>query len=381
MAGKCILRVNGAEYRVNPGDTLVDAGFAARVLIPHDCCAGQCDTCRVRVVAGAIDDQGTAEGDTVLACQARIAGDAEIVFEEVPIPSKRHGAVAAIHPLSPDILEVVVRLNSRFTYRPGQYVKVAFAGYPARDYSPTAYLDGRLEEGELVFHIKAYPNGIVSGALGRNIGLGHRVTVQGPYGHAFHRPGDTRLVLIASGTGFAPIWSIARAARLSEPHRPMVVVAGTRDPQNLYMAEAVAWLKEHDVGDIVLAASGAPAEGVSKGRPTDFLPELRPSDTVYVAGAPAMVEAVKDRAAQAGAACFADPFTFNATGASMFDRLRRLMQTPAREAAASPLSAPAAAPHRPLPPAATRNLRAVERAAPGEARRRESLWSRLLARS
>src|SRR3954463_11782477 len=96
---------------------------------------------------------------TMLGCQATIHGDAEILFDEVPIPSKRQGAVASIAPLSPEIVEVVVRLNSPFTYRPGQYVKTTFAGFPSRDYSPTAFLDGGFEERKLVLHIKRYDNG------------------------------------------------------------------------------------------------------------------------------------------------------------------------------------------------------------------------------
>src|SRR5215208_2497178 len=154
MGDKCTLTVNGKQLRVSLGDTLVDAGLAARMLIPHDCCSGQCDTCLVRVVSGDVDPQGSDDGDLVHACQATIEGDAEILFDEVPIPAKRQGTLAAMRWLSHEVAEVVVRLNSPFTYLPGQYVKAAFAGFPSRDYSPTAYLAGGLDDTELVFHIK-----------------------------------------------------------------------------------------------------------------------------------------------------------------------------------------------------------------------------------
>src|SRR5215208_6474615 len=83
MGDKCTLTVNGKQLRVSLGDTLVDAGLAARMLIPHDCCSGQCDTCLVRVVSGDVDPQGSHDGDLVRACQATIEGDAEILFDEV----------------------------------------------------------------------------------------------------------------------------------------------------------------------------------------------------------------------------------------------------------------------------------------------------------
>jgi ferredoxin-NAD(P)+ reductase (naphthalene dioxygenase ferredoxin-specific) len=276
----------------------------------------------------------------------------------------------------------VVRLNSPFTYRPGQYVKTTFAGFPSRDYSPTAFLDGGFDERELVFHIKRYENGAVSAALGNRIGIGHRVTINGPYGHAFHRPGRTRLVLVSTGTGWAPIWSVARAARLAEPEREIVVVAAARDPRNLYMGPALDWLAVNGVREIVRTCTSAGVgEGIHFGRPTEFLQTLTREDTVYAAGAPAMVEAVKHIAALAGAECYADPFTINEQGASVLDRVRQFMQAPAGRQA-NPLSPrPADARAVPLPAGSARQARAVERAAPGETRRRETLWSRLLAKS
>ncbi|HEX8665673.1 MAG TPA: FAD-binding oxidoreductase [Beijerinckiaceae bacterium] len=377
------LTVNGKALRASPGETLVNAGLAARILIPHDCCSGQCDTCLVRVVSGEIDDQGTADGGLVRACMATVEGDAEILFDEVPVPAKRQGTLAAIRPLSHEIAEVVVRLNSPFTYLPGQYVKAAFAGFPSRDYSPTAYLDGGLDETELVFHIKRYEGGVVSSALGNRIRVGHKVTINGPYGHAFFREEHSRLVLVASGTGWAPIWSVARAARLAQPEREMVVVAAARDPLNLYMGPAIDWLSANGVKDIVLTATGGEAEGIKFGRPTEYLPELTSADTVYAAGAPGMVDAVKVLARRAGADCYADPFTVSTQSLSVFDRLRQMMRAPSGEPAANPLSPrPAgAAPALASLAVAPSRAAALDRAAPGETRRRATLFSRILARS
>jgi len=77
------LLINGRRIKASPGDTLLDAGLANRIVIPHDCCTGQCSTCRVRVYDGDVDDEGTREGDTVLACQATVSGNAVIEFDEV----------------------------------------------------------------------------------------------------------------------------------------------------------------------------------------------------------------------------------------------------------------------------------------------------------
>jgi NAD(P)H-flavin reductase/ferredoxin len=304
------LLINGRKIKANPGDTLLDAGLANRIVIPHDCCTGQCSTCRVRVYDGEVDDEGTREGDTVLACQATVSGNAVIEFEEVPLAAKRSGTVTAVGKISPDIWEIVVTLTKPLTHLPGQYVKVSFAGYPSRDYSPTFRVDGTCELNELVFHVRACADGTVSSEFGRRIALGHRVRVRGPFGSAFFRKGEGRIVLVATGTGWAPIWSVARAARYHQPDREMIVVVGARDPANLYMQPSLDWLRQTGVKDIALTCTGGRADGAIRfGRPTVHLPRLGENDTVYVSGAPEMVAAVEFLAGIGGAACHADPFT------------------------------------------------------------------------
>src|SRR5262245_25315658 len=136
------LVINGKTVKANHGETLVDAGLSGWVAIPHDCSSGQCETCRVTVISGEVDDRGTADKRTVLACQAKVIGNAVIAFDDVPVVSKRSGTVTGMTTLAPDIVEVVVTLSGPFEIRPGQYLSVKFAGFPARDLSPTVRADG-----------------------------------------------------------------------------------------------------------------------------------------------------------------------------------------------------------------------------------------------
>jgi 3-phenylpropionate/trans-cinnamate dioxygenase ferredoxin reductase subunit len=367
MRDKCTLTVNGKRLTASIGDTLVDAALRGGVVIPHECCGGQCNTCLVTLHDGEIDDNGTRVRNTVLGCQATVAGDAVVSFDEVPLPAVRHGTVASIEALSPDILQVVVQLNSPFNYFPGQYTKLKFRGFPARDYSPAPALDGNLDPTQLVYCIKRYPTGQVSSSLGSLIGEGHKVRVDGPYGSAFLRNGKERLVLVSSGTGWAPIWAIARAARLAQPARDMVIVAGARDPADLIMQPSFQWLRAHGVDDITLTASGFHEEsGIRHGRPTAWLPTLHADDCIHVAGAPAMVESVMDMAEAAGAICHADPFIVSSERLSPFERLARLMQPHRETGRFNPLSP------RPQDLTAYGTLHAVrqriDRAQPGEDR-------------
>jgi ferredoxin-NAD(P)+ reductase (naphthalene dioxygenase ferredoxin-specific) len=327
MAVLVSLVINGKPIKVARGDVLLDAAMRAGIDIPHDCSTGQCETCRVRVYDGVIDARGTQRADSVLACQARISGDVIIEFDAVPPPLKVSGRVAAICTLSPDIVEVTVSLARDFLFLPGQYVKCTFAGYPPRDYSPTLRNDGTGERNELVFQIRRLAGGVVSAQLGSRIDVGHKVSLHGPFGNAYHRPGTGRIVLVAAGTGWAPIWAIARASRYREPSREMIVITGARDPRNLYMSAALAWLAATGAGRVMATASGGTAEGVLIGRPTDHLPPLQPSDTIYVAGSPEMVAAVAQLSTDAGATCHADPFFPAATILTFKERFLRLFST------------------------------------------------------
>lgn len=321
MAKRASLVVNGKAVKAVRGDSLLEAAMGAGILIPHDCCSGQCDTCRVRVYVGEVDAQGTQRGDTVLACQARVAGNAVLEFDAVPEVSKLAARVTSIRQLSPDIIETTLLLARAFDYLPGQYVKCTFSGYPSRDYSPTLRTDGTGERNELILQIRRQADGAISSHLGTRIGVGHKVTVHGPFGSAFHRVGAGRIILVAAGTGWAPIWAIARAARYREPSRAMIVIAGARDPRNLYMSESLAWLKQTGVAQIIATSSGDKAAGVLRGRPTDHLPELQPDDTVYVAGAPEMVRAVQALCEEAGVTCYADAFVASSRKRSIKDKV------------------------------------------------------------
>ncbi len=328
MASSCKLIVNGHAIKANVGETLVDAALGGWTVIPHDCCSGQCETCRVTVVGGSVDDQGTGDGRTVLACTATIEGDAEIEFEEVPTVTRRAGVITEISNLAPDVVEVVVALVEPIVYRPGQYFNVKFSGFPDRDFSQTVRWDGSCEPNELVFHIRRYQRGLVSTQIGATIRVGHRVHVRGPFGQAFLREGTGPLVLVSGGTGWAPIWSIASFARRTQAHRDLIVIAGARNPASIYMARSLERLVDDGVREIITTTEIGSSRPLLPGVPTNYLPSLGLEDTVYVAGPPGLVDAVKTKARQGRARCYADPFLPGAQKLSMADRLTQMLRAP-----------------------------------------------------
>jgi 3-phenylpropionate/trans-cinnamate dioxygenase ferredoxin reductase subunit len=117
-------------------------------------------------------------------------------------------------------------------------------------------------------------------------------------------------VLVASGTGFAPMWSVAVAAIMEQPQREMVFIVQARSIRSLYMHAALCRLALFPNVRLIPMVSEPQqiSHAIQSGRPTDHLPKLSPDDVVYTAGAPAMTDAVARIAKAAGARCYTDPF-------------------------------------------------------------------------
>ncbi len=311
MAKVCSLEVNGNTVSAHRGDLLLDAALLHGIDIPHDCRSGHCGTCRVRVLNGRVFGGQTEDPESVYACQCRIVSDLRVAVERVPDIDTASGVVTEVTRLAPDVWEVGIEALKPIRYIPGQYYAVQFRGFPARCFSPTAPLAWPADEALMRFHIRMVRNGRVSSALGKRIRAGHRVKLEGPFGSAYLRAFPSRrLVLVASGTGFAPIWSVAEAAIRSQPRREIVLIVAARTIRSLYMVPALCRLAQFPNVAIVPVVSmhQSVSGAVRVGKPTDHLPALTQNDVVFAAGAPEMVKAVARIAGAAGAKCYSDPF-------------------------------------------------------------------------
>jgi len=311
MKSTCEVTLNKKPFPARRGDILLDAALSNGVDLPYDCRSGICGACRVRLVKGRVFGGQEAGDEMINACKARIVSDIEIETERVPDQISISARVAAIVRLSADIVGVDLELPKPFRYLPGQFCKLQFQGFPARNYSPTYPLEGPPNKLLMHFHIRKFPNGLVSSELGRTIGVGHSVRLTGPFGTAFLRPNQSgSIVLASSGTGFAPMWSVAVAAIMERPKRELIFVVAARKLQSLYMHAALCRLALFPNVTIIPIVSEpqSVSPAVRSGCPTDHLPILSPNDIVYASGAPAMTAQVARIARAAGAKCFADPF-------------------------------------------------------------------------
>jgi NAD(P)H-flavin reductase/ferredoxin len=331
------ITINGESFSARRGELLLDAALNNGVELPYDCRAGHCGSCVVRLVAGQMRGGEGSEPGTVHACQCRIVGDAEIEKAQSSGVRTVEGVVSSLRPLSSEVMEVGIRTERALPYHAGQYAQLCFSGYPSRPFSITHPLRGNPDGRSIWFHIRKMEGGRVTPLIGRYIKAGHRVKVSGPYGSAHFRPNqDSRLILIGTSTGFAPIWSIAIAALRENPQRRIMVIAGGKTVESLYMGPALGRLARFPNVRVVPCCSTPQAVSrlIRPGRPTDHMPRLHPTDVLYVCGAPQMVDSVKSIAARAGAVCYADPFLPTAE-----DRIEESVLTRAMRWLAAPTAA------------------------------------------
>lgn len=307
------ITINGTRLMARHGELLLDAALSNGIDLPHDCRAGHCGTCCVRLVSGKVQGGEGSQPGIVHACQCRIVSDAVIEGGQPSGARTVEGVLSSLLPLSPEVMEVGIRTDRALPYHAGQYAQVQFRGYPSRPFSMTHPLRTHPSSRTACvwFHVRRMKDGSVTSSLGRRIEPGHRVSLTGPYGSAyFRRNSDSRLILVATSTGFAPIWSIAVAALRENPQRRVMIIAGGRSIGSLYMGPALARLSRFPNAQVVPVCSTPQtvSNAVMLGRPTEYLPPLLPTDVVYACGAPGMVESVKSIAADIGALCYADPF-------------------------------------------------------------------------
>ncbi|HEX5959174.1 MAG TPA: 2Fe-2S iron-sulfur cluster binding domain-containing protein [Hyphomicrobiaceae bacterium] len=302
---------NDARFSVRSGELLLDAALASGIELPHDCRAGRCGTCLMRLRKGRTFGGESRQQGMIYACQARVFSDLTLEYDVLPPVERVDARVSRIANLTHDVVEMTIAPAKRLRILPGQYCRFTFKGFPTRAFSPTAPLDRPGAGRSFRLNIKRVRDGRVSPNIGRLIKVGHPLKVEGPFGSAFLRPGKAgRLVLVAGGTGFAPMWAVADAALRENYSRPIVLIAGVRNLKSFYMWPALQRVAQlPNVSVIATGEEEDPAyPAVRKGRPNDHLPELTQDDIVYAAGAPRMVDSIAKAAEAARAAFYCDPF-------------------------------------------------------------------------
>jgi ferredoxin-NADP reductase len=120
---------------------------------------------------------------------------------------------------------------------PGQHYVVRLTaedGYSAsRSYSVASPPEDR---GVVELTVDRLPDGEVSPYLTEDLLVGDEVELRGPIGGYFVWRGESPLLLVAGGSGIAPVMAMLRSRRLSRPDVPVRLLFSVRSPQELIFA-------------------------------------------------------------------------------------------------------------------------------------------------
>ena len=313
MSFQITVQPSGHQFSCEEDETVLAAAMRAGVGLPYGCKNGACSSCKGKVVSGsvshkahqrrALSEEEEASGVSLFCCavphsdlvlQAReVVGSSEFPIKKMPT------RVNALERLAPDVMVLTLQLpaNETFQYKAGQYLEFLLRDGKRRAYSIATAPEG----GALTLHIRHMPGGLFTDQVFSTMKERDILRFEGPLGTFFVRDdSDKPMVLLASGTGFAPIKAIVEHQRASGSKRRMTLYWGGRRPQDLYMdALCRQWAQEDPNFQYVPVVSDAQPEENWSGRSgfvhqavMDDLPDMS-GYQVYACGAPIVVESAK----------------------------------------------------------------------------------------
>lgn len=328
MNCRIVIAETGEAFETRAGETVLEAGLREGIALKHECTFGGCGTCRVKLLEGQVryDElpmaltPEEAEAGFALLCQAHACGD--LVVSTGPassvIPAQRCGAVVReASALTQDIVHLHLEVEADgFAYAPGQYMNVLMPDGAHRSFSMASTPRGNLVD----FHVRRIPGGRFTDGTLRSLARGDRLDVEIPLGEFRYHAEDYReLLMVATGTGLAPIKAILESLLGDDDCPPVALYWGMRTENDLYLADEIrGWAERLYEFRFVPVLSRASASwsgrrGHVQDAVTQDFTDLS-AHSIYMCGSPLMIADAKRRFLALGASMdhlYSDGFSFH----------------------------------------------------------------------
>ena len=324
MSFNITIQPSGRTFIAQADEALLAAAIRQGIGLPYGCKDGACGSCKCKKIEGTIT-QGThqlkalsleeAAQGFILTCCAVAHSDVVLesrqVTDESAFPIKKMPVrVNSLARASHDVMNVRLQLPAAdvFKYHAGQYVEFLLRDGDRRAYSMGNAPHTQAEHPGVELHIRHMPGGKFTDHVFGPMKEKDILRIEGPFGSFYLREdSDKPMVMLASGTGFAPIKAIIEHLQFKGITRPAVLYWGGRRPADLYMNEWVqSKVAEMPNLSYVPVVSDALPEDAWTGR-TGFvhhavlqdIPDLS-GHQVYACGAPIVVDSAQAAYSAAG---------------------------------------------------------------------------------
>lgn len=331
---------NGLEFEVETGESILDAALRQGVRLAYGCRNGTCGTCRGKLVSGTVEYAGgvipaaltaeTVAAGAVLPCSAVPTSDLVIELalgngSEEAAPRIMPARVHRVDHVGPNVMRLLLKLpdSVRMAFQAGQYINIVLTDGRRRAFS---IANAPHDDAFIELHIRYVAGGTFSPHVFADMKEKEILRIEGPVGNFHLQEHSPRpAILMAGGTGFAPLKGILEHAFYTGFGQPLQLYWGARTKADLYALDLPErWVGEHAGFRFIPVLADPLPEDHWVGRTglvTDAVvadhPDLRSFD-VYASGPPAMVEAGARLFMAHGLPpdqLFSDAFTFAHDGA------------------------------------------------------------------
>ena len=311
------LQPSGRSFSVQRDEAILAAAIRQGIGLPYGCRDGACGSCKCKVLEGrvihgahqlqALSLAEEEAGYTLTCCaapQTDLVLEARSVVGAGDMPVRKMPArVISVDKPAPDVAIVKVQLpaSEALRYHAGQYIDVLLRDGTRRSYSMANAPHTQGDKPWIELHIRHLPGGVFSDQVFATLKAKDILRLEGPFGSFFLREESPKpIVLLASGTGFAPIKAMLEHIQFKGSTRPVTLYWGCRTRADLYLhdwaveaAQNIASLRYVPVLSEALASDGWSGRTslVHQAVMAD-IPDLS-GHQVYACGAPVMVESAQ----------------------------------------------------------------------------------------
>ncbi len=249
------------EYIVEGGDTLLASLISEQIFIPSACGGkGTCGYCKVKVLEGGgpvlptelpwITEEEL-EDNVRLSCQCKVKEDMKIeIPEELFNVREYQMTVESIEDMTPEIKKLRLRFKEgeEIDFKPGQYIQLKAPIYEGNDeevYRAYSIASPPAVKDYIDLIIGYVPGGKATTYVHKFLKEGDTVDINGPYGDFYYQDKyDNEMVMVAVGTGIAPILSILYYMRDNDIKRKARFYFGAKTPEDLFLLDEIEKLEK-----------------------------------------------------------------------------------------------------------------------------------------